>query len=746
MMLVGVALISTVQAETWLDAESNPVQRSPDEPVVAECRVWSESDPLAAAVANRQHRLEIALGWRTIEPLPEPSLTAQFDAPLPLPGNSASPSSPVIPAAWSQPVLITRSLAGPRPIWDSAVQPAGFEVAPSGSPLFFQPQQDKPAGALSFLAAPEEQNPNVLRPPGGIAPPPEEIPKAIEMPPPGYLLRMPIDPPLGYTGRSGIVPRESQETSDFVPMEDRWRSGFPEWDRYDKGHPPLDDYPYVEGELLNPYTQNVYKGDYPIIGQHTFLNVTGEIQTIVQTRQVPTPANSFDTTAGPGEPDFFGNPRQFAAQQFYRATFELFHGDASFKPVDWRVQVQPVFNMNYLDVKELGIVSPDVTQGTTRFRTDFALEEWFVETKLADLSPQYDFMSLRVGSQPFVSDFRGFIFDDTNRGVRLFGTRLSNQEQFNVVFFDQQEKDTNSDLNTFDSRGQEVLIANYYHQDFIWPGYTTQVSFHYDHDSPSLHYDDNGFLVRPDPAGIAQPHAVDVCYLGWAGDGHINRVNVDHAFYWAFGNDSLNPMAGQPERINAEMAALELSYDVDWIRFRTSLFYATGDSNPIDDKAHGFDTILDDPNFAGGEFSYWQRQPIKLLGVNLKQANSLVPDLRASKAEGQANFVNPGLMLANFGMDFELTPKCKLISNVNLLWFDETAVLEQFVFQSGIHRHIGTDLSLGTEYRPWLNNNFIIRAGVSGLVPAQGFYDLYDPIVGHVGNLFASFVDMKLTY
>ena len=91
---------------------------------------------------------------------------------------------------------------------------------------------------------------------------------------------------------------------------------------------------------------------------------------------------------------------------------------------------------------------------------------------------------------------------------------------------------------------------------------------------------------------------------------------------------------------------------------------------PTARKARGFDTILDDPNFAGGDFSYWQRQPIKLLGVNLKQADSLVPDLRAAKAEGQANFVNPGLELVNFGMDFELTPKLRLVSNVNLLWFE----------------------------------------------------------------------------
>jgi hypothetical protein len=602
----------------------------------------------------------------------------------------------------------------------------------------------------------DDANPPVLRLPlltPSQAPPPvsPSLPQAadlqqMDLQQSDELLRLPFDPPSGYTGRSSVLPSEDQESSDFVPLEDRWRSGFPDWDRYDKGHPLLDDYPYVKGNIFNPYTQNVLKGDYPIIGQHTFLNITGESETIIETRQVPTPQGGFDSTSFPGGSEFFGNPNQVAVQQYFKLSFDLFHGDAAFKPIDWRIKLQPVFNMNYLDVQELGVVSPDVTQGRIRFRDDFALEQWFFEMKLADLSPDYDFVSLRIGSQPFVSDFRGFIFDDTNRGVRLFGTRSSNQDQFNVVYFDQQEKNTDSDLNTFADRGQRVLIANYYRQDFIFPGYTTEFSFHYDHDDPSIHYDDNGFLVRPDPAGIAQPHEVDACYLGWAGDGHIGRLNINHAFYWAFGADSLNPMAGQPETINAQMAALELSYDQDWVRFRASLFYASGDSNPYGSQARGFDTILDDPNFAGGDFSYWQRQPIKLLGVNLKQADSLVPDLRAAKAEGQANFVNPGLELVNFGMDFELTPKLRLVSNANLLWFQNTAVLEQFVFETPIHTSIGTDLSLGMEYRPLLSNNCIVRAGISSLLPGQGFRDLYDPYVGHLGDLVATFVDVTMTY
>ena len=43
-------------------------------------------------------------------------------------------------------------------------------------------------------------------------------------------------------------------------------------------------------------------------------------------------------------------------------------------------------------------------------------------------------------------------------------------------------------------------------QDFLFPGYTAQVSYHYNNDAPSFHFDRNGFLVRPDPAGVFTPH------------------------------------------------------------------------------------------------------------------------------------------------------------------------------------------------------------------------------------------------
>jgi hypothetical protein len=556
----------------------------------------------------------------------------------------------------------------------------------------------------------------------------------------------PFYPPSGYTGPTSVLPTTVQGESDFVPVEDRWRTGMPAWDRYGKGHPITDDYPYDLGEIWNPYKQNVLKGDYPVIGQHTFFNLTASSFQLLDFRQTPIPAHGFEATADPNSRDFFGNPNQLAYNHFLTLTTELFHGDAAFKPLDWQIHLTQVFNYNSLNVNELSIVNPDSRDGTQRDRTFYSLEEYFVEAKLADLSPYYDFVSVRVGSQPFVSDFRGFLFSDINRAVRFFGTNFSNRDQFNLAFFRQADKDTNSGLNSFNDRGQNVLIANYYRQDFIFPGYTAQVSLHYNHDDGTMKFDRNNNLVRPDPAGTFQPHALDVCYLGWAGDGHIDRYNITHQVYYAFGHDTQNALANQAQDIRALFAAAELSYDRDWARFRVSALYSSGDHNINNHEATGFDTIIDQPVFAGGEFSYFRRQNVKLFGVNLVQGNSLIPDLRASKIQGQSNFVNPGLMLINAGADFDLTPKLKMINNVNVLWFDSTQVLEQFIFDNNIPSFIGTDISTGFEYRPLLSENIIMTFGASTLVPGTGFKALFDKVGASTPPLVTGFVELNLNY
>ena len=137
----------------------------------------------------------------------------------------------------------------------------------------------------------------------------------------------------------------------------------------------------------------------------------------------------------PASSDFFGRGEQSFFDQTLRFTFDLFHGDASFKPVDWRIRITPELSLNDLDVRELGIVSPDVRAGTNRFDTHLGFQEAFVEYKLADLSPNYDFISARAGIQQFNADFRGFLFVDEQPGLRFFGNLHSDKIEYNASLF-----------------------------------------------------------------------------------------------------------------------------------------------------------------------------------------------------------------------------------------------------------------------------------------------------------------------
>ena len=55
--------------------------------------------------------------------------------------------------------------------------------------------------------------------------------------------------------------------------------------------------------------------------------------------------------------------RQFFISENLTFSFDLFHGDTSFRPVDWRVKITPEVNINYLNVQENGIVNVDVRKG-----------------------------------------------------------------------------------------------------------------------------------------------------------------------------------------------------------------------------------------------------------------------------------------------------------------------------------------------------------------------------------------------
>jgi hypothetical protein len=536
----------------------------------------------------------------------------------------------------------------------------------------------------------------------------------------------------------------------YNTVPNRWALEQPDYRR----HPQRGEYVYTKSHWYDPFNHNRLKSDEPIwpkwLGQQIFLNLTASSDSFFDGRRVPSPSNV--SSARPGSSGFFGKGEQAFFDQTLRFTFDLFHGDAAFKPVDWRIRITPELSLNNLKVRELGLIGPNPRSGTDRFDDHVGLQEAFVEVKLHDLGPNYDFISARAGIQQFNADFRGFLFVDEQPALRVFGNLRSDRIEYNVAYFHLLEKNTNSGLNTFDRRHQQVLLGNVYLQDFFFPGYTAEFVAAWNKDDASLHYDDNGFLVRPSPVGNvvnqspgAGPvlHGIRVGYFGWLGSGHIHKLNLTHAFYQAVGEDTFNPIAGRRVTVNAQMAAAEISYDKDWIRYRVSTFYTSGDTNPRDGRARGFDSIVDLPNFAGGLFSFWNREGIRLLGsgILLTTPGSLIPSLRASKEEGQANFINPGIFLANAGADFEITPKLRGFANFNFLRFERTEPLEFLLFQSPIHHTIGEDFGLGVEYRPPLTENLVLTGGASALQPGQGFKDIYTS-----RTLFSLFGSVKLTF
>jgi hypothetical protein len=559
--------------------------------------------------------------------------------------------------------------------------------------------------------------------------------------------------PLGYDKPNRTEGRPGEDAASLyqeeVKVPDRWRVGFPAWERGSQSDSPWD-----MSAWWDPYHQNWLKGDYPIPGtQNTFLNLEAFSLTRFESRKLPTPSGVFPKNGGSGE--FFGSGNQTLLEEALFLTVDLFQGETAFKPVDWRLFVRGAANWNYTRVRERQAVYADPAKGRTRYDNHFVLQQYFFETTLAAINRKYDVVQLRVGTQLFNSDFKGFLFFDEALGARLFGSLDDNKWQWNVGYFSRFNKDTNSLLNTFDSIKQDVFVANLYRQDVLeyllpddvtrsWShGLNTQVSYHYFTDDDSVHYDENGFLVRPRAIGVPAPNHRSVHYLGWTNDGHIDRLNITSALYYADGYESLNEIAGKRSDVSALMAALELSVDIDWMRVRAQGYYQSGDDDPLDKDSEGFDAIYDNPVFAGGEFGFWNRNSVRLTGsgVGLNQRFSLNNSLRSSKDEGAPSYVNPGLLLAGVGYDAQLTPHLKVITNASHLWFDDTSSMELVLNQDGLGKDIGWDLSVGVFWRPFLTDNVIIKGGFAALVPGDGFQDIYES-----ETLYNTFLELLLTW
>jgi hypothetical protein len=541
--------------------------------------------------------------------------------------------------------------------------------------------------------------------PGGSQRIPQRESRPVAPPTPADLSR--VGPP------SPNLPRE------FLPIPDRWR---------------LADQIGVTTRWWDPYNQNTLKADRPLPGfQEFFINLAAISDTIYEPRRVPTPI-SLQGSQKPGANDQFGDGNQQVFVQNVVLSLSLIEGDTAYRPPDFEVRLTPVFQYNYAKVEEVGVLQRDVRTGTDRNDVHVGLQEAFVDYHIRNVSRRFDFDSLRLGIQPFSTDFRGFLFQDNQLGFRLFGNRDNNTFQYNLGYFRRVDKDTNSGLNDVSKRvrDDEFYLANLYVQDFPRLGFTSQVTLVHNRNDEKdrLFLNENGFQERPAPLGDQRGRSYDVTYLGFNGDGRAGRAQLTLSGYYAFGEDDHNQVSGRNRKadIRAYFLAAEPSVDFDWVRVRLSGLYASGDSNPFDNREEGFSAIFENPQFAGGDTSYWIRQGIPLIGgggVLVTQRNGVLAELRTSKEHGQSNFNNPGVVLVGVGADFDLTPQWRLSTNINHLQFADTSNLEVLRNQGPIDEEIGLDTSVALIWRPTFIQNIVLRLSGALLFPGPGLKDLF---------------------
>ncbi|MCR2746565.1 SH3 domain-containing protein [Limnobacter parvus] len=487
--------------------------------------------------------------------------------------------------------------------------------------------------------------------------------------------------------------------------------------------------------LYDPYNQNVIKGDLPVLqdtlGPDWFFNLGVIADTLFEQRNFPVPVPPATSTSS-GQTNIFGNGDQTIFAHNLIVSLSLTKGNTTFKPPDYEFRLTPVFNYTDVRVNEDRLLKIGASSGDTRREGFVGIQEAFVDVHLRNVSDRYDFDSLRVGIQPFISDFRGFLFQDLPMGIRLFGNRNNNIYQYNIGYFKRVEKDTNSGLNDIrqDLRDDDFFVANLYRQDFPFLGFTSQVSYIHNRNNEDgeRYFDANGFLARPASFGDQQPFGYHVDYFGLSGDGHYGRLNITTSTYYASGKTDRHPLAQREQKIDAFFHATEISRDFDWFRLRGNFLYASGDEDPFDDKAEGFDAIFENPQFAGADTSFFIRQNIPLVGgggVFLSGRNGILPSLRSSKEQGQSNFINPGLLLLGVGADIDVLPELRVVANVSKLEFDNTNVLGVLRQQRPPSTDLGIDASVGFQYRPFFSQNVVINGSFAKLLPGKGYKELF---------------------
>ncbi len=331
--------------------------------------------------------------------------------------------------------------------------------------------------------------------------------------------------------------------------------------------------------------------------------------------------------------------------------------------------------------------------------TDLALEESWLQVAV---NKKFG-INVRVGIQDYKSDLIGSIYSDTDLGVRVTGSYKG--VDWSLYGTNRLENDLLSDFNQITSfRDQQVYIA---HLQFNIGKTIVKPSIHFNIDEEGDH--GRGRAGRDED--------VEALYFGFTTYGPIGPVNLLTGLYGVFGNQDNVSLVGaiplRDQNIRAFVAYFDVSYPMlnGKIAPHLGAFYASGDNDPFDSEATGFDAISDHVDVWGSKgFMIDDRVSLGALGGRtLMRHDSPYTSLRDTDAN--SNFVNPGAVALNIGLNTKPCEKLSVDTNFTYFWWKETDSLEAIMAALGIPDNLGS--TLGFEFNIEANYKFTDKFNIN---------------------------------
>ena len=228
-------------------------------------------------------------------------------------------------------------------------------------------------------------------------------------------------------------------------------------------------------------------------------------------------------------------------------------------------------------------------------------------------------------------------------------------------YFDQAEKDTNSELNTFDDRASDTL-----HRELLPAGlHLARLhgagQLHYNHDKAE-HGVRRERFPRAARSGRRLRSRTRSTRTTWAGPATgtstASTSRTPSTGCWATTTSTRSP--GSRRTSTPRWPRSSCRTTATGCASARSFFFAVRRPQHLE-RQHGppastrSSTIR---NFAGGEFSYWQRQQIKLFGVNLVKPAASCPTCGRARSRGRRTSSTPACTCSTSASMSTSRPSC----------------------------------------------------------------------------------------